>query len=101
MRGSVEMTDSVDCNEHIEMFSFQRQKLSIVERSPAHLTGGLGIMTENVSRQTPVYAFVENHLHQVDSTGRSLASSRKAMTWARVTDGKPSRKASIDSPASK
>ena len=68
---------------------------------PTHLTDGLDIVTDNVTRQAPVNALVEEDSHDTVSINRSFASSRKAMTCSRVTDGNPSRKSSIASPASR
>jgi hypothetical protein len=67
----------------------------------AHLAGGLHVMSRNIAGEAPVDAFVEQNLHEAASTICVLASSRKAMTRSRVTDGNPSRKSSIDSPASR
>jgi hypothetical protein len=68
-------------------------------------TGGFGASSPLVKldMQTvlPIDAFVEQDLHEAASTIRVLASSKKAMTCSRVTDGNPSRKSSIDSPASR
>src|ERR1700730_9858814 len=92
---------SIDRDEYVEMLRRECQKLAVLDRGPSHLTSSLDLVPDNVTRQAPIHTFVEKHPHNVDSTSRSFASSRKAMTCARGTDGKPSRKASIDSPASR
>src|SRR5262249_10720060 len=77
------------------------QQFSVLDARPAHLSGCLDVVSGDVARQSPVDAFIEQHLHETDWTSRSFASSKKAMTCSRVTDGKPSRNSSIESPASR
>jgi hypothetical protein len=92
---------SIDRNEHVELFFSKRQQLTILDRRPAHLTSDLDVVTDDIAPQAPVDALVEKDLQDAASITRSFASSRKAMTCSRVTDGNPSRKSSIDSPASR
>src|SRR5208282_2355124 len=88
-------------NEHVKTFRGKRQHFAVLDRRTTHLTGHFDVMTEDVTRQAPVDAFVEQDLHDAASITRSFASSRKAMTCSRVTEGNPWRKSSIDSPASR
>jgi hypothetical protein len=62
--------------------------------------GGLHFVGGKLAAEAPVDALVEQHPHETVSISRSFASSRNAMTCSRVTDGNPSRKSSIVSPAS-
>jgi hypothetical protein len=62
---------------------------------------GRHIVADDVARKPPVDALVEQNPQDAAFTIRSFASSRKAMTWLRDTDGNPSRKSSIDSPPSR
>src|SRR5580704_13894535 len=92
---------SIHRDEHIEMVCGNREQLADRDGRQTHLTNGLHVVTDDLTRQTPVDAFVEKNLHEAASITRVFASSRKAMTCSRVTDGNPSRKSSIDSPASR
>src|SRR6266568_4711736 len=65
---------SIDRDEHIEMLRGKRQKFSILERSPAHLTCCINLMAGEVARQAPVDTVAEKNLHEVVSTSRSFAS---------------------------
>jgi hypothetical protein len=79
----------------------KRQQLTVLDRRPAHLTSRFDIVADDIARQAPVDAFVQERLHEAASIARAFASSRKVITWSRGTDGNPSRKSSIDSPASR
>jgi len=50
---------SIHRDEHIEVFRGQCQLLAVLDGCPTHLTSGLDIVTNDVTRQTPVNAFVE------------------------------------------
>jgi hypothetical protein len=58
-------------------------------------------MTDNIARKAPIDAFVDKNSREAASIIRFFASFRSAMTCSRVTAGNPSRKSSIDSPASR
>jgi hypothetical protein len=92
---------SIHSDEHVEVFRSKRQQRAILDRRPTHLTGRFDVVADNVAREPPIDTFVEKHLYDAASIIRSFACSRKAMTCSRVTDGNPSRKSSIDSPASR
>src|ERR1700682_4986537 len=92
---------SIYRDEYVKLSARERQQLSILDRRPAHLTSGLDVVANDITSQTPIDAFVEQNLHEAASTIRVLASSRNAMTCSRVTDGKPARNSSMDSPASR
>src|SRR5208283_2380759 len=92
---------SIHRDEHVELWRGKGQQFSIFDGSPTHLTSGLNVVTDDITRQAPVDTFVEKNLHDAASITRSFASSRKAMTCSRVRDGNPSRKSSIESPASR
>jgi hypothetical protein len=87
--------------EYIKFVRRQGKQFPVFDRSPTNLTGCLDVMGGQLACETPIDTFVQEHLHQAASISRSFACSRKAMTCARVTDGKPSRKASTVSPASR
>ena len=61
----------------------------------------LDLVADDVTGEAPVKALVEEDPHEKEAISRSFACSRKAMTCFLPTDGKPSRKSSIDSPASR
>jgi len=92
---------SIDCNKHIEMLGCKLQQFSVCDRCPTHLARSLNLVPDDVACEAPINAFVKEHFHEVVSISRSFASSRKTITCCRVTDGKPARKSSIDSPASR
>ncbi len=52
-------------------------------------------------RETPINAFVDKYSQKAAATRRSFACSRKLMTCSRLMEGKPARKSSIESPASR
>ena len=91
---------SIHCYEHVELRGRKGEQFSIFERRPPHLTRRLHLVRSKLAAEAPVNTFVEQHPHETVSISRSFASSRKAMTCSRVTDGNPSRKSSIVSPAS-
>src|ERR1700722_15464088 len=91
----------IDCNEHFESSRCQGKQLAILDRGPPHLFGGLDVVADNSARKAPIDALIEQDSHGTDSTSFSFASSRKAITCARVTVGKPSRNSSMESPASR
>src|SRR6202043_2257856 len=66
---------SIHSDEHVEVFRGKRQQGSILDRHPTHLTSGLDVVADNVARETPIDAFVEEHLHDAASITRSFASS--------------------------
>src|SRR6187549_3382873 len=92
---------AIDSHEDIEGVGCQRKRFAILDTSPARLLNRFHIMTDDVLREAPVNTFIKQNSHETDSRRRSLASSRNPITCSRVTDGKPSRKSSIDSPASR
>jgi len=91
---------SIHCYEHVELSGSEGKQLSILERRPSHLTRGLHLMGGEFTTEAPVNTLVEQYPHETISISRSFASSRKAITCSRVTDGNPSRKSSIVSPPS-
>jgi hypothetical protein len=97
LRGQV----SIHCYEQLELRCREDEQLAILERHPPHLTRGLDLVDSEFAAEAPVDALVQQHLHATVSISRSFASSRKAMTCSRVTDGNPARKSSIVSPASR
>lgn len=92
---------AVDRDEHVELPRRESGQLSIIDRDPPQLPRRHGLMAGDVARQPPIDAFVEEDPHFTVSTRRSFAASRNSMTCSRVTDGKPARNSSIDSPAFK
>lgn len=92
---------AVDRDEHVELRSSQTQQFAVPDFRPAHLAGCADVVTYEVSQQAPVDALVEKHLHAGSFTNSSAAASRNATTSPRFTMGKPSRKSSIESPASR
>lgn len=91
----------VDGHEGIELLSRQGQQFTILDGCPPHLPGRLDVMPDDVARQSPIDALVEQDSHDALATSSSFASSRRPITWSRVTVGKPSRKSSMVSPASR
>src|SRR6266436_8689929 len=51
------------------------------------LTRGLNLVGSKLAAEAPVDKLVEQHPHETVSISRSFASSRKAMTCSRVTEG--------------
>ncbi len=68
---------------------------------PTHLTRGLDLVADDLARETPVNALVDEYFHEAAATRRSFACSRNSMTCSRVTEGKPARNSSMESPASR
>src|SRR5207249_6629560 len=59
-------------------------------------------MADEIASESSIDAFVEQDLHFAAAASmHSFASSRNAITCSRETLGKPSRKSSIESPASR
>lgn len=68
---------------------------------PAHLPNRLGVEAGQITKESRVDALVEQDSHRVPASTRAFVSSRNASTCSRVTEGKPSRKSSMDSPPSR
>jgi uncharacterized protein (DUF433 family) len=77
------------------------EQFAVRYRRPPHLPRRPDIMSDDLARETPIDALVKQHSHGTAAIARSFASSRKAMTCSRFTDGKPFRKSLMDSPASR
>src|SRR4029077_1056033 len=88
-------------HEHVKSFGSQGKQFAILNGGPSHLPGGSHVVTDKGAGKTPIDALVQQNSHEADSTSFSFASSRKAITCSRVTEGKPSRNSSIESPASR
>jgi len=99
-RRPVERTGSIEADKYVEVRRREGEQLAILERRPPHLPRGLYFVGCKLAAEWPVDALVEQHPHETVSISRSFASSRKTITCSRVTDGNPSRKSSIVSPAS-
>ena len=91
----------VDRDECIELPGGARQQCAVLDAGPAKLDNRTYFVSGDVASQSPVDTFVEQKPHDAVSINRSLANSRKEITCSRLTLGKPSRKSSIDSPASR
>jgi len=100
-RGQESRDERPEIGEPVRLLRRQSQQLTVLNGRPPHLSRGLDVMTDDVSRQPPIDAFVDQDSHETLATSRSFASSRKAITCSRETVGKPSRKSSSDSPASR
>ena len=92
---------AVNGDEDVDLPRRKSEQFAISNRCPTHLLCGLDLVIDDVTSQPPVDTFVEEDFHETDSISRSFACSRNAMTCSRVTDGKPSRNSSMESPASK
>jgi hypothetical protein len=78
-------------DEYIKLAGCQGEQLAIFDRRPSHLMRTSDVMADEGARQPPVDTLVKQNSHETDSTSLFFASSRKAMTFPRVTEGKPSR----------
>jgi len=92
---------SVHGDEYVEGVLGESEKIAVFRCGPASLRNSADLVTDDLARETPVDAFVEQYPHVADATTRAFASSRKAMTCSRFTVGNPSRNASMDSPPSR
>jgi len=91
----------VDCQKDIKLRGGQSQQRSVLNMFPAELLYRSRVISTQVTQQTPINALVNQHLHSAYANTLALVSSKKAMTCSRLTDGKPLRKSSIESPASR
>ena len=92
---------SINGHENVERSVGGRQKFSIPNGRPAHLARSLDIVPSDIARKTPVDTLVKEYLHEAAATRRSFACSRNSMTCSRLTEGKPARNSSMESPASR
>jgi hypothetical protein len=67
-------------------------ELEIFVQSAVHPICGLHFVGGKPATEAPVDTLVKQHPHETVSISRSFASSRKAITCSRVTDGNPAEK---------
>jgi len=82
---------------------FMDQMAEVAEgrQAPAKVQNRQNFVAKDIAGQSAINTFVEQQLRDAVSINRSLANSRKETICSRLTLGKPPRKSSIDSPASR
>ena len=78
---------AVHTYQYVEFLRRQREELSVLDARPAQLVRSFHVMTRDVACQTPIHALVKEYSHVEAATSWSFASSRKAITCSRLTEG--------------
>jgi len=92
---------AVDRDERIELARRESEQITVLDRCPSHRGDRPDFVPGDILGEATIHALIEQHSHASVATILDFASSRKAITWSRLTVGKPSRKSSIDSPFSR
>ncbi len=88
-------------DENVYSTRSSTKQIAVFDTRPAESRHRLNFVFGQLVGKPAVDALVEQHSHDIVSIKRSLAISRNEITCSRETLGKPSRKSSMDSPASR
>jgi hypothetical protein len=92
---------SVDSNEYVEFCCGQAQQPAVRYSYPPLIRDRANLNSTEAGYQPGINAFVEKDSQAASVTVSVVARSRKSTTCDRDTEGKPARKSSMESPASR
>jgi hypothetical protein len=92
---------SVDGNECVEFCCGQAQQTAVRYSYPALIRDRANLNSAEAGYQPGINTFVEKDSQAASVTASVAARSRKSTTCDRDTEGKPARKSSMESPASR
>jgi len=92
---------TVDRQEDIELECRSAKEFAIRNPSPPEIYDGTNAKGGELAGEASIDALIEQDLQAASITAREAPRSSKATTFARDTEGKPSRNESIVSPPSR
>lgn len=90
----------IHCEKDIKFLLRLAKQFAVLKPCPPMAMNRDDLVLSQITRDAPINTFVEKNLQGAVDMVRFFASSRNAITCSRVTDGNPSRKSSMLSPAS-